>query len=74
MTARMATDAGKGRSARQNWGFTKWSLSHWAEPNNSKQMILTAITHKQQTNGREKSCTVTQSGIKLEMAGNNPDQ
>ncbi len=77
MTARMATGAGKGRSARQNWGFTKWSHSHWAEPNNSKQMIivLTAMNnHKQQTNSREKSCTVTQSGIKLEMAGNNAEQ
>jgi hypothetical protein len=40
MTARTATGAGKGRSARQNWGFTKWSHSHWAEPNNSKQMII----------------------------------
>jgi hypothetical protein len=56
MTACTATGVGKGRSARQNCGFTKWPHSHWAEPNNSK------------------SCTVTQSGIKIEMAGNNDEQ
>jgi hypothetical protein len=52
MTGRTATGAGKGRSARQNWGFTKWSLSHWAKPNNSKQMIivLTAMNTPQTAN------------------------
>ncbi len=52
MTACTTTGAGKGRSARQNWGFTKWSHSHWAEPNNSKQVIivLTAMNNPQTAN------------------------
>ncbi len=33
MIARTATGAGKGRNARQSWGFTKWPYSNWAEPN-----------------------------------------
>ncbi len=40
VTALMATGAGKGRNARQSWEFTKWPHSHWAELNNSKQMII----------------------------------
>jgi hypothetical protein len=31
----MVTGSGKGRSARQSWGFTKGPHSHWAEPNTS---------------------------------------
>jgi hypothetical protein len=52
VTALMATGAGKGRNARQSWGFTKWPHSHWAEPNNSKQMIivLTAMNNLQTAN------------------------
>jgi hypothetical protein len=40
MTACTASGAGKGRSDRQNCGFTKWPHSHWPELNNSKQMII----------------------------------
>jgi hypothetical protein len=34
VTAPTATGSGKGRSARQSWGFTMWPHSHWAELNN----------------------------------------
>ena len=52
MTARTATGPEKGRNARQIWGFIKWPHSHWAEPNNSKQMIivLTAMNNPQTAN------------------------
>jgi hypothetical protein len=36
VTAHMATGAGKGRSARQSWGFSKLPHSHWSELNNRK--------------------------------------
>ena len=52
MTGHMATGAGKGRSARQSWGFSKWPHSHWAELNNRKKMIivLTAMNNPQTAN------------------------
>ncbi len=34
-----ATGLGKGRSARQSWGLTKWPHSHWAEPNRHEHFI-----------------------------------
>jgi hypothetical protein len=48
----MATGAGKGRSARQSWGFSKLPHSHWAELNNRKKMIivLTAMNNPQTAN------------------------
>ncbi len=39
----MATGAGKGSSARQSSGFSKWPHSHWAELNNRKKMIIVLI-------------------------------
>ncbi len=52
MTAHMATGAGKGRSARQSWGFSKLPHSHWAELNNRKKMfiVLTAMNNPQTAN------------------------
>jgi hypothetical protein len=40
VTAPTTTGAGRGRSARQSWGFTKWPHSHWAEPNNTVHIIF----------------------------------
>ena len=52
VTAHMATGVGKGRSARQSWGFSKWPHSHWAELSNIKKMIivLTAMSNPQTAN------------------------
>ncbi len=36
VATRTDTSSGKGRNARQSWGFTKWYHSHWAEPNIAK--------------------------------------
>ncbi len=53
MTAHMATGAGKGRSARQSWGFSKLPHSHWAELNNrkkgKKKIIVLKVMNNPQT-------------------------
>jgi hypothetical protein len=44
------TASGKGISARQGWGLTKWPNSHWAEPNNYS---LLKCSHLEKAKGIE---------------------
>ncbi len=72
MTAHMATGAGKGRSARQSWGSSKWPHAHWAVLNNRKKMIIVFDGDEQPANSKQMTiidCDELPANSK-QMAGN----
>jgi hypothetical protein len=72
VTAHMATGAGKGRSARKSWGFSKWPHSHWAELSNRKKNDYCFDGDEQPANSKQMTiidCDKLPANSK-QMAGN----
>jgi hypothetical protein len=76
VTAHMATGPGKGRSARQSWGFSNLPHSHWAELNHRKKMIivLTAMNNPQTVNKLLLLTAMNYPANSKQMAGNKAAQ